>query len=225
MRSGSMAAPQSESFSSLKESASAKSKKKKKMSLILFNFYNFTGIGSSSASKGITPDEMLRLPTGHKGRGPLRNCSTGGLSEASTRTDAVIRPEGHGTRVSPRGVAGAGGHIVVVMMTIAARNHLLGLQTLISLLVQMRWTFGQALRTLLSLESPLSNRHGRVGVEARPREEVLAEKGLDYKKLDSEIEARKSNRPTSASSSRPPSAHSVRSEAVAKSEPIWRSKT
>ncbi|XWS63740.1 hypothetical protein CRYUN_Cryun06bG0127600 [Craigia yunnanensis] len=48
---------------------------------------------------------------------------------------------------------------------------------------------------------------------ARPREEVLAEKGLDWKKLDSEIEAKKvTSRPTSAHSSRPSSAQSSRSE-------------
>ncbi|XVE85177.1 hypothetical protein DITRI_Ditri17bG0070600 [Diplodiscus trichospermus] len=48
---------------------------------------------------------------------------------------------------------------------------------------------------------------------ARPREEVLAEKGLDWKKLDSEIEARKvTSRPISAHSSRPSSAQSSRSE-------------
>lgn len=48
---------------------------------------------------------------------------------------------------------------------------------------------------------------------ARPREEVLAEKGLDWKKLESEIESKKvSSRPTSAHSSRPSSAQSSRSE-------------
>ncbi|XP_030496515.1 eukaryotic translation initiation factor 4B2 [Cannabis sativa] len=47
---------------------------------------------------------------------------------------------------------------------------------------------------------------------ARPREEILAEKGLDWKKLDSEIEAKKTSRPTSAHSSRPSSAQSSRSE-------------
>ncbi|GMY26335.1 eukaryotic translation initiation factor 4B1-like isoform X1 [Fagus crenata] len=47
---------------------------------------------------------------------------------------------------------------------------------------------------------------------ARPREEVLAEKGLDWKKLDSDIEAKKVSTPTSAHSSRPSSAQSNRSE-------------
>ncbi|KAM3706219.1 hypothetical protein ACJW31_03G137200 [Castanea mollissima] len=47
---------------------------------------------------------------------------------------------------------------------------------------------------------------------ARPREEVLAEKGLDWKKMENEIEAKKGSTPTSAHSSRPSSAQSNRSE-------------
>ncbi|XP_010494877.1 PREDICTED: eukaryotic translation initiation factor 4B2-like [Camelina sativa] len=52
---------------------------------------------------------------------------------------------------------------------------------------------------------------------ARPREQVLAEKGLDWKKIDSEIEAKKgqTSRPSSAQSSRPSSAQSNRSESTA----------
>lgn len=50
---------------------------------------------------------------------------------------------------------------------------------------------------------------------ARPREEVLAEKGLDWKKLDSEIGAKKVvSRPTSSHSSRPGSSQSSRSESL-----------
>lgn len=45
---------------------------------------------------------------------------------------------------------------------------------------------------------------------ARPREEVLAEKGLDYRKIDSEMVLRKTSRPTSSHSSRPSSAQSSR---------------
>ncbi|PIA51639.1 hypothetical protein AQUCO_01100477v1 [Aquilegia coerulea] len=44
---------------------------------------------------------------------------------------------------------------------------------------------------------------------ARPREDILAEKGLDWKKLDSDIETKKTSRPTSSHSSRPSSAHST----------------
>ncbi|CAL9134724.1 unnamed protein product [Musa acuminata var. zebrina] len=45
---------------------------------------------------------------------------------------------------------------------------------------------------------------------ARPREEVLAEKGLDWRRMESEIEIRKTSRPTSSHSSRPSSAQSSR---------------
>ncbi|KAL5998208.1 hypothetical protein ACLOJK_009146 [Asimina triloba] len=45
---------------------------------------------------------------------------------------------------------------------------------------------------------------------ARPREEVLAEKGVDWRKVDSEIEIKKTSRPTSSHSSRPSSAQSSR---------------
>ncbi|KAL5213893.1 hypothetical protein ABZP36_003045 [Zizania latifolia] len=44
---------------------------------------------------------------------------------------------------------------------------------------------------------------------ARPREEVLAEKGLDWRKIENEIE-QKTSRPASSQSSRPNSAHSSR---------------
>ncbi|CDY13630.1 BnaA06g32930D [Brassica napus] len=63
---------------------------------------------------------------------------------------------------------------------------------------------------------------------ARPREEVLAEKGLDWKKIDSEIEAKKggsqTSRPTSAHSSRPSSAQSNRSESLGMNNCCWRNK-
>ncbi|XP_062222874.1 eukaryotic translation initiation factor 4B1-like [Phragmites australis] len=45
---------------------------------------------------------------------------------------------------------------------------------------------------------------------ARPREDVLADKGLDWKKMDTEIDQKKTSRPTSSQSSRPGSAHSSR---------------
>ncbi|KAG1363351.1 eukaryotic translation initiation factor 4B1 [Cocos nucifera] len=46
--------------------------------------------------------------------------------------------------------------------------------------------------------------------DARPREDVLAEKGVDWKKIDSEIDSKKTSRPTSSHSSRPSSAQSSR---------------
>ncbi|KAG5058271.1 hypothetical protein AAZX31_05G162600 [Glycine max] len=77
-------------------------------------------------------------------------------------------------------------------------------------------------------ESPVkaSNKANPFGA-ARPREQVLAEKGLDWKKMDSEIETKKTSRPPSSHSSRPSSAQSNRSEgpglqgtdAVVKSRP------
>ncbi|KAL0906717.1 hypothetical protein M5K25_025232 [Dendrobium thyrsiflorum] len=45
---------------------------------------------------------------------------------------------------------------------------------------------------------------------ARPREEVLAEKGMDWRKMETEIEVKKNARPTSSHSSRPSSAQSSR---------------
>ncbi|KAM7464675.1 hypothetical protein LguiA_032796 [Lonicera macranthoides] len=49
---------------------------------------------------------------------------------------------------------------------------------------------------------------------ARPREEILAEKGFDWKKVDMELEGKKTSRPTSSQSSRPGSSQSIRSEGL-----------
>ncbi|XP_038703735.1 eukaryotic translation initiation factor 4B2-like [Tripterygium wilfordii] len=49
---------------------------------------------------------------------------------------------------------------------------------------------------------------------ARPREDVLAEKGLDWRKLDLGMESKKTSRPTSEHSSRPSSVQSNRSEGL-----------
>ncbi|KAL6634049.1 hypothetical protein ACP70R_026720 [Stipagrostis hirtigluma subsp. patula] len=45
---------------------------------------------------------------------------------------------------------------------------------------------------------------------ARPREDVLADKGLDWRKMETEIDQKKTSRPTSSQSSRNDSAHSSR---------------
>jgi len=45
---------------------------------------------------------------------------------------------------------------------------------------------------------------------ARPREDVLADKGLDWKKMETEIDQKRTSRPTSPHSSRPESAQSSR---------------
>ncbi|XP_010932251.1 eukaryotic translation initiation factor 4B2 [Elaeis guineensis] len=56
---------------------------------------------------------------------------------------------------------------------------------------------------------PMRTRPSPFGA-ARPREEVLAEKGVDWRMKDSEIESKKASRPTSSHSSRPSSAQSSR---------------
>ncbi|XAR64482.1 hypothetical protein NMG60_11024848 [Bertholletia excelsa] len=63
----------------------------------------------------------------------------------------------------------------------------------------------------VAIEPVKTNKPNPFG-DARPREQVLADKGLDWKKLDLEIEAKKSSRPTSSHSSRPSSAQSSRSD-------------
>ncbi|XP_075482056.1 eukaryotic translation initiation factor 4B2-like [Primulina tabacum] len=86
-----------------------------------------------------------------------------------------------------------------------------------------RWTRNEAQR--LVLESPKdeaevvtkAHKPNPFGT-ARPREEVLAVKGLDWKKLDMDLEVKKQphstsgSRPASSHSSRPQSSHSSRSE-------------
>ncbi|KAH6825272.1 hypothetical protein C2S53_006996 [Perilla frutescens var. hirtella] len=91
-----------------------------------------------------------------------------------------------------------------------------------------RWARGEQNPSLsLSLSSPKSEVTEAVKVNkpnpfgaARPREEVLAEKGLDWKKLDSEIGEKKlqhsvsgGSRPSSSHSSRPETPQSSRSDA------------
>ncbi|XP_075479636.1 eukaryotic translation initiation factor 4B1-like [Primulina tabacum] len=89
-----------------------------------------------------------------------------------------------------------------------------------------RWTRNEAQR--LVLEYPKdeaevvakANKPNPFGM-ARPREEVLAEKGLDWKKVDVDLEVKKQpnsaggSRPTSSHSSRPQSSHSNISEVSA----------
>ncbi|KAK4779639.1 hypothetical protein SAY87_015745 [Trapa incisa] len=297
----SMAGPEPQSFPSLKEAASAKPKKKK-MSLMEFNFSNSAGIGSSSASKGLTPDEMLRLPTGPKERsaeelqhgrlgggfstygrdhppgrardegesswgGGSRRSYGGGYDEdrrgappsrvadfdqpsradevdnwASTKKTLPSLESGLPNRYNSLGYGGGGSS----SRADEADNWNLGKKpqvdppsaTRLSSFSSgfrgsragqdHRWTRAEPLppegpRSVIAppkenfgsgVEEPTKPVRSNPFGAARPREEVLAEKGLDYKKLDSEIEARKSSRPTSASSSRPSSAHSVRSEST-----------
>ncbi|KZV40035.1 hepatoma-derived growth factor-related protein 2 [Dorcoceras hygrometricum] len=88
------------------------------------------------------------------------------------------------------------------------------------------WTRNETQR--LVLESPKDESEAVAKVNkpnpfgtARPREEVLAEKGLDWKKLDMDLEVKKQppsaggSRPTSSHSSRPQSSQSSKSEVPA----------
>lgn len=90
-----------------------------------------------------------------------------------------------------------------------------------------RWSKGggsREERTRLNLDPPKADSGGNEPIPvktnkpnpfgaARPREEVLAEKGLDWKKMEMELDSKKpTSRPTSAHSSRPSSAQSSRSE-------------
>jgi hypothetical protein len=61
------------------------------------------------------------------------------------------------------------------------------------------------------LDAVKSNKPNPFGA-ARPREDILAEKGLDWKKVDMELEGKKTSRPNSSHSSRPGSSHSIRSD-------------
>lgn len=59
---------------------------------------------------------------------------------------------------------------------------------------------------------------------ARPREEVLAEKGVDRKQMNSEYEMKNTSRPTSSHSSRPSSSQSSRQGSLSLEEVVIKSK-
>lgn len=286
-----MAGPELQVFPSLTEAASAKpKKKKKKITLSEFHSAGATRTDSSSAYKGLTPDEMLRLPTGPKGksaeelqygrlgggfssyrRGPPPGrtrdegeTSWGGggggfdddghgpppprvsdLNQPS-RADEVdnwatakktlvsIDPSRPNRYSSLEGAGGGGssradeadnwtlGKKPQFQPPPPARFSSFGSGFRDSRAEPERWTKGETLpsehpRLVLTPtkensdsgveESTKPVRPNPFGA-ARPREEVLAEKGLDYKKLELEIEAKK----TGVNLSRPSSAQSGRSE-------------
>jgi hypothetical protein len=60
---------------------------------------------------------------------------------------------------------------------------------------------------------------------ARPREEVLAKRGEDWKKLESDIESRSSSLPTSAHSSRPQNPTTVLPQACPRDNPFGDAKS
>ena len=294
----------SQNFPSLSEAVNAKPKKKK-MSLSEFTMGNYASSGGASEYQGLTPDEMLRLPTGPKersaeemqfnrlgggflsygrssgppmGRGRDREGngdgswgggrrSHGGFDEerrgpnsrvsefgqpsradevdnwASVKKPLPSLDSGRQNRYDSLGSGGGGGgggfggvsradeadNWAVGKKPPPARSSMFGSGFRNSGVEPDRWTRGAPLggereRPRLVLDprrgdvsaneaSPAkTNRPNPFGA-ARPREEVLAEKGLDWKKMESELEAKKTtSRPSSAHSSRPSSAQSSRSE-------------
>lgn len=147
----------------------------------------------------------LNSGTGGPGR-PNRYASLGGGSEGSSRADEV---DNWATTKKP-------------IPPPASRSSSFGSGVRDSRPEPERWTRdGNQERVRLVLDMPEGegalkvNKPNPFGA-ARPREEVLAEKGLDWKKLDSEIDAKKVvSRPTSSQSSRPGSSQSSRSESQA----------
>ncbi|KAL9237229.1 hypothetical protein vseg_011807 [Gypsophila vaccaria] len=275
-------------YPSLKESVTAKPKKKK---MTLSEFYGSSSAGSGSTATRLTPDEMIRLPTGPKQRAPDEYVSGGGSRLGGgfgsyggsgggggggrrggyddmapppppSRADEVDnwgamkrsvplpteRERGSTSSSSSSSRYGAlgGGSRADEVDNWSFDKKPVPLPAFGN---QARWggggdgggvAGGAAGRPRLVLE-PRSvggkegDGDGEVGKvnkaspfgAARPREEVLADKGLDWKKLDSEIEAKKvvavvgadagaaGSRPTSSQGSRPTSSQSNRSDRVA----------
>ncbi|KAI5384572.1 hypothetical protein KIW84_071540 [Lathyrus oleraceus] len=306
----------SANFPSLREAVTAKPKKNKKMSLSEFTGGGYASGGSAAAYPRLTPDEMLRLPTGPKersaeemqfnrlgggfssfdrsGRGRDRDGGSGDASwgagrrsyggfdderrapnsrvsdlDQHSRADevdnwaSVKKPlpsfdSGRQNRYSGGGGGGGGGGAFGgESKADGVDNWAVGKKALPvrssdyrdsgmnpdrwskgSAVEPDRWSKGSAVepdrwsrgsprdmeqqRPRLVLdprkgdgsvnEAPAKTNKPNPFGAARPREEVLAEKGYDWKKLDSEIEAKKTSRPTSSHSSRPSSAQSNRSE-------------
>uniref|UniRef100_A0A803M720 Uncharacterized protein n=1 Tax=Chenopodium quinoa TaxID=63459 RepID=A0A803M720_CHEQI len=229
------AAANTQSFPSLKEAITAKPKKKK-MTLSEFASYGSKSGPVSSGSTRLTPDEMLQLPTAPKPRSgdePSGPRLGGGFSSygddrrGSQRRGAdEVDNWSFGKKPQSSGLSMGGGR----SSTFGSGFRDSGSD----------WRRGggerelgggerELGRTRLVLDPP-TGRNGENVVKtttpastesksnpfgaARPREEVLAEKGLDWKKLDSEIEAKKvvasGSRPTSSQGSRPTSSQSNR---------------
>lgn len=276
----------SQNFPSLKEAVTTKPKKKK-MSLLEFNSISTAGgRGLATEHKGLTPDEMLRLPTGPKERPPdemqfsrgfssygrsgppqgrMRDRddndgswgggrrSYGGFDEERrgpssrvsdfdqpSRADEVDNwasvkkslPSFDSGRQNRYGSLGGGSRAdekdnwFVGKKPLPARSSPFGSGFRDSGVEPDRWARGtlrdsERERPRLTLDPPKgdalvnepvkTNKPSPFGA-ARPREEVLAEKGVDWKKVDSEIEAKKTSRPSSSHSIRPSSAQSSRSD-------------
>ncbi|KAJ0493524.1 putative plant specific eukaryotic initiation factor 4B [Helianthus annuus] len=207
------AAAPPQSFPSLKESViSKKGKKKTKMTLQEFTMAGGVAGGISGGGSRrelafehnrLTPEEMMQLPTGPKERSAEEmqyGRIGGGFSSYGGGRS------GGGPRGRDRDADGDGSW---------GNNR------------RSYGGFDDERRTPVSRNSEYDNYHPPKGdtgpVEnvtrgnkpnpfgsARPREEILAEKGLDWKKADLELEAKRmSSRPTSShSNSRPGSAQS-----------------
>ncbi|CAI9767907.1 unnamed protein product [Fraxinus pennsylvanica] len=292
-------------FPSLKEAVNTKQKKKTKMSLQEFTMQPSFGSGASPPTRGLTPEGMLRLPTGPKERSsdemqhgrlgggfPSYGTRTGsgfggGYSDRPTREFENRRSYGGGfedenrrgqTRVSgfDQQTSRADGVDNWASMKKALPEYTSGPASRSARygslggssegfsradevgswaatkkpIVQSqppqqagfrgpdpdRWTRNEGERQRLVLDPPKSdpgdgadvlvkvNKSNPFGA-ARPREEILAEKGLDWKRMDMEIEVKKQHqsvsgsRPTSSQSSRPESAHSSRSDSITALQP------
>ncbi|CAN6462742.1 unnamed protein product [Victoria cruziana] len=280
---GSRLAGESTSFPSLKEAAAKPKKKKQVMTLSEFQMGGPPGGSRSSEPKGLTPEEMFRLPTGPRERsegeeysrlgggfrsyGGLRMDDGGGRgggrwdrrdqADGSWGSGGGGRPYGgfaeerraHPPRASEPDLPSRADEVDNWYATKKSlgpppdslRSHeryasLGGVPSSKADDVD-NWNAGKSIarsggsfgsgfrdwpheterrRIVLNppsreavVSEPSKSRPNPFG-SARPREEVLAEKGLDWRKLDSDMDSRKSSRPASEHSSRPSSAHSSR---------------
>ncbi|KAG8366022.1 hypothetical protein BUALT_Bualt17G0032900 [Buddleja alternifolia] len=266
------------SFPSLKEAVSTatKQKKKTKMTLHEFTMQQSTYSGSAQSRRGLTTEEMLRLPTGPKERSPdemQQGRLGGGFSNYGTRpgsnqgrrsygfedddrrggppqarvaeydqpsrADGVdnwasmkkqtMLPEYNSGQDRPVGGYNSLGGGAVVSRADEVDNWASAKKPISQPHQQTRgssfgsgfsrpdadrWTRNEQKLVLdspkIEVEVVKVNKPNPFGA-ARPREEVLAEKGLDWKKLDSEIEVKRQQRPVSGGS-RPTSSQSSRPE-------------
>ncbi|CAN0896295.1 Eukaryotic translation initiation factor 4B1 [Linum grandiflorum] len=285
--------PDTKSYPSLREAVTTKPKKKK---MSLNEFYSVSAANTSAArqSKGLTPDEMVRLPTGPRERGPDEMQQPRGFNSYGSREeysggggggrrqygggydddqrrgggglgssrvsdyDQVSRadeadnwsmgkkalPSMDSGRQSRYGSLGSGGGGASradevdnwavdkkpLSFATPSRSSNFGFRS--SGAENDRWTRSgseveqeRPERPRLVLNPPKvdvgvtvtevskTNKPNPFGT-ARPREEVLAEKGLDWRKLETDLESKKTSSHSSAHSSRPSSAQSGRSETV-----------
>ncbi|CAA0818265.1 eukaryotic translation initiation factor 4B1 [Striga hermonthica] len=206
------------SFPSLKESVTtAKQKKKTKMSLQEFTMKSSSTHSGSVSSRGLTPEEFLRLPTGPKERSPdemQHGRLGGGFSNYGSRPGSggpnTGRPREYDGRRS-YGFDDDNRRAPPPESRVSDLNQPSRADEVDN------WA-SMKKQTLPDYDSRQDRPGGRYSSLARPREEVLAEKGLDWKKLDLEVEVKNQSsvsggsRPMSSHSSRPGSQQSSRSD-------------